>query len=78
MLNILGKVFESVLAIRISYQGKTHKLSSNTNIGRVKSYSNKNVFYIILEEIHVGCIKDFIICLLMLDTLEAHDYIYSH
>jgi ribonuclease HI len=80
LLNTIGKVFDTVMAQRISYIVETHQLLPAMHLGGRKGSSVEHAIHILIEKIHAGWSRSplgGVASLLCLDVSGAFDYV-SH
>jgi Reverse transcriptase (RNA-dependent DNA polymerase) len=54
LLNTIGKVFDSVIAQRISYATETYRLLPRSHLGGRKGLSTEHAIRLLVEQIHAG------------------------
>jgi hypothetical protein len=77
LLNILGKILEAIIAIRIAWMVEEHKLLPNTHLGGRKGISVDHAIQLILDRVHRAWVECKAASMLLLNVTGAYDNV-SH
>ena len=70
LLNMLGKLIEKVIGVRLQYQSITSNFAYLNQLGRLKQQSTTNVDIILTHFIYLGWIKGFYTSTLAFDIAQ--------
>jgi hypothetical protein len=78
LLNCLGKAFEKILAIRLSYLAKTGDLLQEKRIGGRKEKSALDACFLLQSKVQEAWLKKYTTVLVFADVNGAFDHICAN